>query len=365
MTRLTIVQPYIPAYRVAFFEGLRDELRPDGIELRVAAGSPQGAQETRGDAVMPDWVTTIPTRRAAFGGRSLLLGGARASWKDSDGVILGLLGSSLDSYRAIADRRRGIRVGWWGHVASYVNDAHPLDAALERWLLRRADHVFAYTPSGSAFAERLGVEPDRISTVMNTMATDELVHARQQLDADTVTEFQAEYGVAGSPMLGYIGGLDESKRVSFLAAALDAMWASDSSVRVLIAGKGELTHLLDAASQRGQVIRLGYADSRTKVLIGQSVAGLLNPGRIGLTAVDALVLGRPILTASSRYHAPEAEYLEEGASLVTTTDDPVQYAKAAVLLARSQRAPQAWSYPTLGAMIENFASGVRRMFISE
>jgi glycosyltransferase involved in cell wall biosynthesis len=362
MKRLTIVQPYVPEYRVPFFEGLAEVLAADGVRCTVAAGSPDAVQAQRGDEVDRDWIVRIPNRRIRLGSRTASLGGARGSWKGADAVILGLLGSSLDNYRAIAESRRtSLRVGLWGHIDSYVNDPHPLDAALERWQLRRADHIFAYTPGGAEFARKLGIGSSRITTVMNTTSTTQLRLARDSMTAEAIGVFRTANGLAGRPTLAYIGGLDRSKRVDFLAATLDAMWELDPMVRVVVAGNGEHAALLESAEARGQVVRVGYADEHLKALIGRSASAFLNPGRIGLTAVDTLALGRPLLTTGWAYHAPEAEYLIDGVSRVTAVDDPEQYAKVAVQLSHVQKAPEDWQYPTLDAMIENFACGVRRL----
>ena len=40
MTRLLIVQPYVPSYRVPLFDGMRKTLGEAGIEMAVAAGMP-------------------------------------------------------------------------------------------------------------------------------------------------------------------------------------------------------------------------------------------------------------------------------------------------------------------------------------
>ena len=70
MSRVVIVQPYVPQYRLPFFERLTDTLAESGVELVVAAGSPEGAQAARGDGVdMPGLSAT--TRAACWRGWSL------------------------------------------------------------------------------------------------------------------------------------------------------------------------------------------------------------------------------------------------------------------------------------------------------
>lgn len=362
MKRVTIVQPYVPEYRVPFFEGLGASLAADDIECTIAAGHPDAAQGERGDSAERPWIQRVPERRISLGGRSITLGNSRRSWVDADAVIVGHVGSALDTYRALLHGRRSrLRVGVWGHIRSYVNDPNPLDAAVERWQLRRADHVFAYTPGGAAYAEQVGVDPARITTVMNTTSTEQLREACDAMSPSAVAAFRAAHGIDGLPTLAYIGGLDESKRIDFLAAALDAMWSLDATVRVLVAGKGRQSFLLEEAEARGQVVRVGFADLHLKALIGLSSSALLNPGRIGLTAVEALALGRPLLTTTWAYHAPEAEYLVEGTSRLTTRDDPGTYAEVAVRLSQNRVPPQEWPYPRLDEMIGNFASGIRQL----
>ena len=99
-----------------------------------------------------------------------------------------------------------------------------------------------------------------------------------------------------------------------------------------------------------------------KALIGRVATGLLSPGRISLVAVDALVLGLPILTTSWPFHAPEVDYLPDGSSRLTGPNDPIGFAE--FVLSASSPAPQArqpnpnWAYPHLNEMIENFREGV-------
>lgn len=46
--RVLVVQPYVPAYRTAFFEQLEALLASAGVALEVAHGSPVKDQEARG-----------------------------------------------------------------------------------------------------------------------------------------------------------------------------------------------------------------------------------------------------------------------------------------------------------------------------
>lgn len=358
MSRVDIVQQYVPRYRVPFFEGLVHKLAEEGVECRVLAGQPSGAQRHRGDAAVADWIVQVPYREASLGGRSLKFGGVGRHLRGADAVVVGHIGTSWDTNRAVLDAAMGrIRVGLWGHIKSYVNQANPLDAAVERWQLRHAHHVFAYTPGGEVFAAKCGVPRTGITTVMNTVPTDQLVHARDSLTPADVDQFRAQHGLSDGPVLGYIGALDQSKKVDLLAAALDVLWREDPSVRVLVAGRGVLEGMLAPAAERGQVLMLGYADADLKARVAAVSRAILNPGRIGLVAVDALVLGRPILTTRYPFHAPEVEYLRDGQSILVSEMIPEAFAHLALKAAHRPVVEANWEFPTMTDMVENFARG--------
>ncbi|WP_334172706.1 glycosyltransferase [Sinomonas sp.] len=359
-TKVAIVQPYVPTYRVAFFEGLRARLAEHGIDLTVVADDPDGAQSGRNDAADLPWIEHFSQRRIPVGRRTVRLGTAYGFWKGCDAVVVGHLGSSLDSNLAIAlSMFRNLRVGVWGHIGSYVGDANPVDAWVERWQIRQAGHVFAYTVGGARLAVELGADPARVTAVMNTIDTTALDDAVESVDDRQARELLAAAGeIDRGKTFAFIGGLDASKRIGFLADALDRVWDEDPTIRVLVAGRGAEEALLQRAADRGQALLVGYADARIKAALGRSTRAVLMPGRIGLIAVDALALGLPILSTSWRYHAPESEYLKPGESLLQSDDSPEAYAQLILSESRSEARSVPRDYPRLDGMIANFASGV-------
>lgn len=365
---ILIVQPYVPIYREAFFARLISCLDSHGVRCRVAAASPQAGQSARGDAVRADWIVDYSPRQFQVMGKTIGLGGARRLWRDEDGVIVGLLGSSLDTTRAIIDaRRHRIRVGLWGHVKPYVNSGNPLDLAIEAWQLRNCDHVFAYTCGGTDHAVAKGVEPQRVTTVMNATDTSRLIQARNSLSAAAVFNFMEAHHLNKGRTLGYIGGLDGSKRIDFLAEALDHLWLTDPDIRIVVGGRGSDEHLLEAATSRGQVIMMGYASAEDQALIAAVSSALVMPGRIGLVAVDALVLKVPILTTQWPYHAPEHEYLTESRTRFTSANTVSSYVSLIRAFLKEDARPieardsTYWTFPSIDQMVSNFSTGVLKM----
>ncbi|CDQ46942.1 glycosyltransferase family 4 protein [Mycolicibacterium neoaurum] len=356
-----IIQPYVPTYRVAFFEHLADRLRRQGIDLHVAAGSPTGEQAERGDSVRPDWLVPIATRKIGPAVLSL----AWPHYRHSEAVIFPHQGTWLELNVLLFFRRfifRSGRVGVWGHIASYIADANCLDAAIERWQLRRTDRVLAYTDGGAEYARAVGLDQSQITVLANSIDTGELEAALDSIESEEVKQFQFRFDLDPKSTVAYIGGLDKSKRVDILVEALEDLWDEDPSIRVLIGGRGADSGLLEFAEKRGQVILLGYVGPREKALIARTARLLVNPGRVGLIAVDALLMGLPIVTASRKYHAPEIEYLTEGETLFFSAETGLDLARTICSLLREPPSKSAvQKLPTLDNFVSNYVRAVEEI----
>lgn len=361
---VVIIQPYVPKYRFPFFQALIEALDKEDIDCRVVAGKPDRVQAQRDDSVSAPWLSILEPRSFKIFGRSVNLGAMPSPWTGADGVIVGLVGTSVETYRALSyGSRRGIKVGVWGHVKSYVSKGSRIDAAAELWQMRRADQVFAYTQGGAQYAINAGIDVQRVTTVMNSIDTEELSKAVRLNSESKQDRFNRTYSLKHGRVLAFWGGLDESKRIDFLSEVLDLLWEVEPDVRILIGGKGSQAGLLKKSVARGQVHMLGYVDADVKALIGGIASALLIPGRIGLVAVEALLLGLPIITTEWPFHAPEAEYLVEGDSLLTAENSPAAYVGTiqTFLLSSETAVRNNTPYPTMQDMVSNFSLGVKRM----
>ncbi|WP_336650556.1 glycosyltransferase [Kocuria rosea] len=359
---VVIVQPYVPTYRVPFFDGLRRKLADFDIECLVAAGAPQGAQAQRGDSAHPDWLIPINEKTINFKGREVTLALSPTPWRNVDAVIMGLEGSSLPVYQALfACKARNMRFGLWGHVRPYVTPGNSLDLWLEKHQMQNADQIFAYMPGGTRFAINNGINPWKITTVMNTVDTDALASAIENVTDRDIEEFADINKFDPARTVCFLGGLDASKRINFLAESLERLWELDPSLSLLVAGQGKEEDLLKKAYARGQAHPVGYADTKKKALVLKSTRAVCMPGRIGLVAVDALVAGSPIITTDWPFHAPEIEYLGEGTSRITAPNNPIAYAEMILDYVEHASGFDAFDYPKLDTMIDNFAHGVMKM----
>lgn len=359
--KLVVVQPYVPSYRVPFFSGVAAELSGDGIRLTVASPPPSGELGSRQDD-SPDqsWSVRTSGRQVTVAGVSFSYLGSRAALRQADGVVVPFAASVADTWMALCRAPRRRPVGVWGHIANYVTDPNPLDRVVEKRLIRRADHVFAYTGSGAEEARRLGVSPARITVLNNTIDTSDLAMARTDAPRDAAARFRANHNVsASSRIFGVLGALDAAKRIDLLVSVLDELWVEDPTIVVVVGGRGEHEGLLRPAIERRQVVWLGRVGTPEKVGIAAVAEALINPGRIGLVAVDALVLGLPIITASDfAHHAPEVEYLVPGRDLIVAPPEPAAFADLLLSFTRGETVGHA---PRMEDMVKAFAAGVRTM----
>ena len=359
--RLLIVQPYLPRYRVPFFDRLIPRLAADDIDCRVAIPTAPLVQLDRGDSADAPWTLHTQARSFDLAGRSFSMYGSAQARRGADAVITGLASTSVDTWAALYGRGRRIPVGLWGHVRNYVSAPSALDQRLKQIQARRADHVFAYTPQGALEAQRWGVSAGKVTCVMNTIDTTELRQAQKRLTADEIAAFANKHRLQRGRTSVFIGALDATKRIDFMANVLDELWQSDPHFKILLGGHGDCHNLLMPAIKRGQVIDMGFVTPAGKALIGACASTLCMPGRVGLVAVDALALKLPIITTDWRFHAPEVDYLEEGKNLIRTTDSAFASTLRQHTEQASSTSPTTVDPPLLDDMVLRFHQGVRRM----
>lgn len=362
LTDVVVIQPYVPTYRVAFFEEIARYLEARGRRLVVVAAEPGTAQAARGDNARPPWVTTVESRRLGWRGWSIDRGVPKRFWRGAGVVVVPLQATRLDLWRLVAFRRRSQRLVLWGHVRDYVTPGHPVDRWLETTAMKRADAVLAYTASGRDDAIARGVRPNRVVALENTIDTVGLEAACRAVTAEDVVVFRQQCGIGSDHyVVAYIGALDAPKRVDLLAASLDVLWESRRDIHLVVLGQGTDSPRLERARVRGQVSMLGYGDNRLKAVVSRTAVAIVSTGRVGLLAVDALVMKLPILQASYQYHAPEHDYLVEGASVLTVRDDPVAFAdRISTWCVPDRVRPEdpVWPVPSLPAMVARFAGAL-------
>ena len=364
--KVAIIHPWFPQYRVGFFENLVRRGAEDGIEFLIFHGDSPPEWKDRNDGGVSEEFTRLPTRFFNVRGRTLnrkSLKPLRAH-RGFDLVIVEQAVRNLETYQLCLSR---VPLAYWGHGKTYTVQVSEGQERLKQWLTRRGSWFFAYTAGGVEAVVDAGYPRAQTSVVQNSIDTSTLRREIAAVEVDTVKAFNARHDLHGKTAL-FIGGLDASKRLSFLLEAAETAHALDSDFRLLIVGAGIDRELVESAAARVTCVKylgsLFGADKAVAITASQVMA---MPGRVGLVAVDSFAGATPIVTTDWPWHAPEFEYLESGVNAVVTADDTDNFANALVatlqnsitLAAMQQACLEASERYTVEAMVENFIVGVR------
>jgi glycosyltransferase involved in cell wall biosynthesis len=195
---------------------------------------------------------------------------------------------------------------------------------------------FAYTERGRRTALANGMQDSRIVVLMNTIDTTGLRSAVERTSNDSRHGPPAEWNVVDDGCVcAFVGALDRSKRLDFLFDACDTISKEMPSFRLLVAGDGpERDAVLRKANQSTYVRYIGRVGDTEKAEIARACQLLLNPGRVGLVAVDSFVMATPLVTTDWPLHAPEFDYLVDDENSVVTEDSEEIFARSVIDLLR-------------------------------
>lgn len=331
-TSLLIVQPYVPAYRVPLFAGMREALADEGIDMRIAAGRPHGAAELRGDnhtESVADYALT--ERHFRIGDRGMIIrsvGPALAAPRP-DLIVVEQAIKNLETYRFLARAaiRRDVRVAMWGQGRSYSVGQSYIEAAAKQWLTRRSDWFFAYTARGAEHVVENGFDHRRITILNNTIDADALRRNLESVSPEETECFRRRLGLAEGRTAVFVGGVDAGKGIDFLLDSAGEVSRLLPGFTLLVVGAGRQEQSVRRIETRGGPVRfLGRLDGREKAIALAAADVLMVPQWVGLVAVDSLVAGRPIVTTVHPSHSPEFEYLRPNQNAVVTTHSVDDYA---------------------------------------
>lgn len=294
--RVLFQQPVCPAYRRDFFEQL------SGLtDLTVLAGYQSNEDRPlRSIAAGPEWLALRHNAVGPAGVHHLRLHDGDLDLSRYDVVVVNFNPRHTASLRVFhAAGRQSVPRVWWGQIWSWSSSKRNL--ALRRRLMNRCDGVIVYTPRERRMAAAIGVTSPVVS--MNNSC----------LDAATLsTRYEALPAAAprGARFL-FLGRLTDKSRYRWILRLARRL--------------GERAHFTlvgASADQRRELDRHAGANLRIVEATGneQDKRGLLleadyflYPGGIGLSVLEALSTGLPVLThGDRRRHSPEHAYLRNG-----------------------------------------------------
>jgi glycosyltransferase involved in cell wall biosynthesis len=360
---------WVPQYRAPFYERLRVELAARGVEMRLVHGDPPTSRKKRNDSKVIDWAEYVPNRLWTVKGLELTAQPVLKLLRGADLVVMQQETGLLLNYVMMAKSRvGGPKIALWGHGHNF--NPHEASGPAERVkqvVTKWADWVFAYTEHSAGVFRSIGMDPDHITVVQNSLDIEPIRNPSGTV-SDDVAELVAELNASGARLGWIVSALDRWKRVPFLIEVLDACAERIDGFAFVALGAGDQAHLIaEAAETRPWLHSLGARFGADKAAIGALASVTIHPGLAGLHVVETFATESPMVTADIDYHSHEIEYLTADNSIVLPAEADVDGFATAVAdllgdraeLARLQAGCRASSAIfTLDAMVDNFATGV-------
>ena len=360
-----VVQRRLPHYRVPYFEALRVELNRRGWDLRLAHGVGTAAEQIKNDSGSIAWAESLETR---------YLFGGRLCWQpfshlicDAAMVVVTPENKLVNNIPLQFFRSDDVRVGLWGHGANLQGTTDSWRERFKRISAKRADWWFGYTDMSVPLILRTGFPADRITTLNNSVDTVELQTLKARTSRESLDSLRARIGLKGDAVGIYVGSLYEEKRIEFMLATAQQIHDKVPGFEFLVVGDGPQRSIVESfCAAHPWVTHLGIRKGQEKVdLIGLAKV-MINPGLVGLSILDAFVLGTPMITTDCGLHSPEIAYLQDGVNGIMTANSAEAYASTVATILTDTAAldrlragcERSAAQYTIQNMAVNFANGV-------
>ena len=370
---VTILFKNCHQYRVPFFRQLRRNLEQKGIELRLVVGGGLPEDRAKGDTAAESlpWVEERPFRSLTLLGHTLLWQPGFDLARSSDLVITEQASKQIfNVFLSYGQRLFGTRHAFWGHGKNFQASLEGgAGEGLKRRLTNRAHWFFAYNSLSADAAIEFGMDPDNVTSVMNSTDTEHMRNVRSSLPEGVAQSVRDELAIGNGPVALYLGGVYLHKRPEFLVAAAEHLRSLVPDFEMVVIGSGSAVEVIEqAARDHDWFHHLGarYGDERIRLA---SIADIqLMPGLVGLNIVDGFALGIPSITTDIDYHSPEIEYLLDGVNGIIAPGDasPEEFAQIAADILDSPETLQrlragaeiAGMELSIQDMAERFADGI-------
>ena len=188
------------------------------------------------------------------------------------------------------------------------------------------DHLIAISESVRQRGISLGLDPKRITTILNASETG--IAGRVRASA----EVRSSIGVGGDEfLLACVGVLDPSKGTETAIRALPFVVARHPKTRLLIIGDGKLRPTLEALCMdlriAGRVSFLGHRGDVPDLMNASDI--VVNPSRMegfGRVNTEAMALGKPVVC--SDIPAFREIVIDGVTGFLVPLDDPLSFASA-------------------------------------
>jgi glycosyltransferase involved in cell wall biosynthesis len=326
--RVVIFAPWMPEYRVRFYEKLVELGEDSRIEYVILASSPPNFASGRNDNVSHlSFVKYIKSLSIQLGTRSLEIQNLKHGMIKADLFVLEHSIRSLMMYFILFFRKS--KLVFWGHSRTYTKLKSSFEERFKLTIARRAVLYLVYTNEGRDFLLENGLPSDRVHVVNNSTDVERFDLSDSDVKSMRSESYFSSIGLSGPPTCIFLGSLSQDKKLDFLINSAHEIRKSLQDFRLLVLGDGPLRNFV--LSEQNDWLRYGgratdevleFCSARSKLI--------LNPGLTGLVAVDSFALGLPLVTTNWKHHAPEFHYLINGKNSVVTNHSVADFSAAVI-----------------------------------
>lgn len=361
--RVIIVQDYVPAYRIPFFRNLYLLGKSDSIDYLILTSQDPGLLEK-----YPFPLQHFPNRQLKIRRNSYLHRGTKRL-EDAEAVVLEQALHNPNLLRYLDKKKSpGQKVLFWGHGGYWTKKISKPQSALMWHYIQKVDHFLAYTEEGAIKLIERDFPLSKITILRNSIDT-KAIYA--EIDVTTASSHEAwkqKMGLNTGHLACFIGRFDKAKSLDFLTESLIKIRKQVPDFQFIFYGEGEeLPTIQRLCKKYSWIMYGGVAESIDKAHLSLAGAIVLNPGRVGLLAVDSIAMKTPLVTRDVAFlHAPEFDYLMDPQAIRVSRPDVESYVKEAVALLMDKAGQAAMRLAlealqprySIEKMAENFHAGV-------
>ncbi len=216
---------------------------------------------------------------------------------------------------AVVGRLRRKRVLFWTH--GWLRRERGVKGFLRRRFYRLANALLVYGHWAKSLGVEAGFDPGRIHVVYNSLDYEAQRTLRESTPRERIDSVRRElFPQCDTPIAICSARLIQARRLEMLVEAAARLSGRGHPISLLLVGEGPARASLEALScRRGVVVRFYGAcyDEQRLAELTMAADVTVMPGPIGLTALQSLAYGTPVITHNDREaQNPEWEAIVPG-----------------------------------------------------
>ncbi len=230
-------------------------------------------------------------------------------------IILGAFHWPMNWVAAILARLAGKPVYFWTH--GWLQDERGLRSWLRNTFYRLGQGLLLYGTRARAIGIAQGFDGRRLHVIYNSLDSECHRRLRQPLDRSKAISMRKElFGNDTIPVVACCSRLTQTRRLDLLLLAAAKLQDAQHPVAVLLIGDGPEREGLEKQARKLNVPTHFYGDCYDEQTLYDLIStcnATVAPGKVGLTAIQSLSFGTPVIThGTTKHQMPEFEAIIPG-----------------------------------------------------